>query len=240
MQSEPENMEDGGSSYTTAFKSSHLFFVVVGCMVFIIALQGLLFVSMAMYSILIYRFINWMPSHMIIGGIVTYSLYVVGLVLVFLLLNRLNTSQWKIFDTAFRIASSLYLILYPITPVLWYDNRYSIEEPASGFLYGFSNPIFLVFIGVGVIILLVSTQKNRMMNSTLKISSDVTYLVTFFCLAIVTVIASFIGAYFLSNLGYLEVRATPFTLIPNIVGFSLFISTMINYVHGKRLQSTSK
>jgi hypothetical protein len=45
--------------------------------------------------------------------------------------------------------------------------------------------------------------------------------------------------YLSSDLGFLEVRATPFTLIPNIVGFSLFISTMISFTNGRRLQSTS-
>ncbi|MHA1615399.1 MAG: hypothetical protein ACTSYJ_11180 [Candidatus Thorarchaeota archaeon] len=229
---QPDVKITNGRSYSesTKINNTHLLLALVGCLVLIIGLQGILYVSMMIYSILFYRLVSWNPNHMIIGGIVTYSLFIAGVASLFLLINKLFISQKKLFDTAFQIASSLYLLLYPITPILWYDNRYSIDTPASGFLYGVANPIFPIVVGVGVIILLSSIKETRLRKLSSNISPDVISLVIFTSLALITLAISFIGMVLTYDIGFLEVRATPFTLIPNIIGLSLLVSTIIRYI----------
>lgn len=229
MQPDVETMNERSCPESEMINKTHLFLMTVGCAGLIIGLQGLFYISMAIYSTLFYHLINWHPNHMIIGGVVTYSLFIVGTTLLLLLLIRLVISERKEFDTAFRFASSFYLILYPITPILWYDNKYSIDEPTSGYLYGLEVPIFPIIVGIGVILLFSTIQEERLKRLFSNVSPATVSLVIFSCLALVIIVTSFIGIYFSSNLGYLEVRATPFTLIPNIVGLSFLISTLIFY-----------
>jgi hypothetical protein len=235
-----ETMKEENCHEFATTKAVHLFLIAIGCMGLIIGFQGLLYISMAIYSTLFYQLVSWHPNHTIVGGIVTYSLFIVEVVLLLLLLTNLIISERKRFNTAFRFASGFYLILYPIMPVLWYDNRYSIDGPTSGYLYGFEMPIFPVIAGVGVVLLLLSIQEERLKRLFSKVSPDAVSLVIFSCLALLIITASFFGMYFSSNLGYLDVRATIFTLIPNIVGLSLLISTVIFFKYGMRKGSVQE
>jgi hypothetical protein len=235
-----EIMQEENCHESATIKAVHMFLIAIGCMGLIIGFQGLVYISMAIYSTLFYKLVSWHPNHTIIGGIVTYSLFIVEVVLLLMLLTNLVISERKQFNTAFRFASSFYLILYPIMPVLWYDNRYSIDGPTSGYLYGFEMPIFPVFVGIGVVLLLSIIQEERLIKLFSKVSPDTVSLVIFSCLALLIITASFFGLYFSSNLGYLNVRATIFTLIPNIVGLSLLISTVIFYKYTMRKGSVQK
>ena len=76
---------------------------------------------------------------------------------------------------------------------------------------GFEVPIYPLALGIGIIILLLSGKENYLKQISSKISFDATSMILFCCLALSTVVVSFLGLFLASEMGHLEIRATPFT-----------------------------
>ncbi len=200
--------------------------LVAGGLVLIFSLQGGLFVSMFLYSALLYPIVGWYPQHEIVGGIVTYSIFVILIAIMLIVIDRYAGIKNSQMQRALGAGAGLYLLAFPITPILWFNDRYVIPGPAIQYIFGIEVSLwpFPVLLGL-LVLLLLWREPTLSMNPRKATRIQLLFLV----LAIIIVAIDFVLAYFRFELNHLEMWVTPFTLLLQVSGLSLSIAAILRF-----------
>ena len=215
--------------------STDTIFLILGGLILIFTLQSLLFLSMILYSIFLYPIIGWFPQHEFIGSTVTYTMFIILVVLVLkIMFQFFEISTLKILQTI-GISAGLYLVAYPIIPILWYNDRYTIPGPAVQNVFGYELPIWPLFPLLGFLVLLTLWQGTVNNPQSLK---SVKIGILLFLLGVLIIVADFVASYFRYEVSHLEMWVTPFTLLPQISGIVLSIVSLFHYRYLSKTIST--
>ena len=205
---------------------------VLGGVVILFALQGLLVISVFIYGFLVYPLVSEYPSNDVIGGVATYSIFVLLMALVLIVLHRVAGISETRTHAAFTSAAGLVLLAFPAMPLLWSD-RLAVLEPSPGYVYGFEVVLWPAVVLSGLALLLLPVFEKR--HPAIQPPKRVGMALYSFLAGLIIVLsfwASLLDYQIAARLA-LEVRATPFFLLPNVAGVVVLVDTL--YVHRSML-----
>ncbi len=194
--------------------------------IFVLVLQGVFYLSYLVYSLSVYRLFAFHPAQWVAGVFFPYLFFACFLtVFVFALLRVVRVPVVRL-HRALIAASAVSFSAFPITPLLWYDDTYTVGRPSSGFVYGleFQHCWLLVLVGAAMLIMLYLDRDLRGNSRREQLIAVLSFLLGLVGAVIFLTIIS--TAYFE---GHLDIRATPFYLLTHLAGIALAAVSPIRY-----------
>ena len=195
--------------------------------VFAFALEGLLLICVLIYSLFFYRFVAWIQWHELIGMFVTYTIFTVILLIMLHFIHKtIHFSNHSVLR-GFSGAMALYSIVFPITPLSWYNDRYTTIGPSTGFSYGVEYQLWplLSLVGFAALSVLVmdfrSSDDSKSYTSMLLFSGILAVLVTTVSMLVLSVPP---------DTGHIDNWATPFYILPHVTGLVLLLESVRQYI----------
>ncbi len=201
--------------------------VLVFAFFFTFALEGVLFISVLIYSLVFYKFVTWIQWNEYIGLAITYTIFIMGLIVLLYISHRLLQFSKRNFLRGFAGALAIYSILFPITPISWYIVSLSSQGPSTGFSYGFEYQLWSLLTLVGLSALAVIRldfhgDNNFQQYKTMLLFSG--------ALAILASVVSMLVLAVPPDSGHGDNYATLFFILPHVTGLALLLETMSQFI----------
>ena len=194
---------------------------------FAFALEGFLFISVLIYSLFFYRFVSWIQWNEYIGLVITYTIFVIGLIVMLHIIRRHIQFSKRNFLRGYAGALAFYSTLFPITPISWYIVRLSSQGLSTGFSYGFEYQLWPLLTLVGLSTLTVlgldfhSNENSQQYKIMLLFSGALSILASVVSMLVLAVPP---------DVGHGDNWATPFFILPHVTGLALLLETMNQFI----------
>lgn len=201
--------------------------VFVYAIVFAFVLEGLFFFCFLIYSLVFYGFVAWIQWNEYIGLVITYTIFVMGLIVMLHIIHRLLKFSKRNFLRGFSGASALYSITFPFTPITWYIVRLSSQGLSQGIVYGFEYQLWplLALVGYSSLAVLImdlhSSDDLQQYKTMLLFSAVLAVLITLVSMLILAVPP---------DIGPVDTWATPFFILPHVTGLALLIESVSQFI----------
>ena len=201
--------------------------VFIYVLLFAFVLEGLLFVCILIYSMVFYRFISWVQWNEYLGLVITYTIFIVVLILMLHFLHKFFQFSKRSYLRGFTGALVFYSIIFPFTPITWYMT----PGPSTGFSYGVEYQLWplLIFVGLATLTVLImdflSTDDSQSYKTMLLFSGILAALTTLVSMLILSVPP---------DTGQIDNWATPFFLLPHVTGLALLLESVSQYIENRK------
>ena len=203
--------------------------VFVCAIVFAFVLEGLFFFCFLIYSLVFYRFVAGIPWNEYIGLVITYTIFIVGLIVMLYILHKLLKFSKRNFLKGFAGALAFYSISFPLTPISWYIIRLSSQGLSQGVSYGFEYQLWplLTLVGLSTLAVLIvdfhsNSNDDSQQYKVMLLFSGV--------LAALTTIVSMLVLSMPPDTGLGDSWATPFFILPHVTGLALLIESISQFI----------
>jgi hypothetical protein len=126
---------------------------------------------------------------------------------------------------------ALFFIVFPLTPITWYGDRYPLIAPSAAFGYGIEYQLWPLLCLIGFAALSVLIMDLRSSDGT---ESFKTMLLFSGILAALATIVSMLVLSVPPDTGHLDSWATPFYLLPHVTGLALLLEAISQYIATRR------
>ena len=201
--------------------------IFVYAIVFTFVLEGLFFFCFLIYSLVFYRFVAWIQWKGYIGLVITYTIFIVGLIVMLHILHRLLKFSKRSFLRGFAGATAFYSITFSFTPITWYIVRLSSSGSFTGFSYGFEYQLWplLTLVGLSTLAVLIMD-----FHSNDDLQQYKTMLLFSGALAVLTTLVSLLVLAVPPDTGHGDNWATPFFILPHFAGLALLIESVSQFI----------
>ena len=203
--------------------------IFVYAIVFTFVLEGLFFFCFLIYSLVFYRFVAWIQWKGYIGLVITYTIFIVGLIVMLHILHRLLKFSKRSFLRGFTGALAFYSILFPLTPISWYIVRLSSQGLSQGVNYGFQYQLWplLTLVGLSALAVLIMDFHSNSNNDSQQYKSMLLFSGV---LAVLTSLVSMLALAVPPDTGPVDTWATPFFILPHVAGLALLLESVSQFI----------
>ncbi|MHA1137969.1 MAG: hypothetical protein ACTSSE_15930 [Candidatus Thorarchaeota archaeon] len=201
--------------------------VFIYAIVIAFVLEGLLFICILIYSIFLYRFVVWMQWHEYIGMVITYTMFIVTLVVMLHILHKFLHFSKRSLLRGFSGTMALFSIVFPITPISWYIDNQTSPEQLIGFSYGVEYQLWPLLCLVGFTALVILITDLLSIDGT---KSYKTMLIFSGFLGVLTTLVTLLVLSVPIDTGFIDNWATPFFILPHVAGLVVLLESVSQYI----------
>lgn len=202
--------------------------------VFVLAfvLEGLLFACILIYSMVFYRFVSWIQWNEYIGLAISYTIFVIILIIILHFHHKFFHFSKLNFLRGFAGVLAFYSIIFPLTPISWYVT----PSPSTGFSYGIEYQLWplLTLVGLATLVVLIM--------DFLRVDDSQSYKIMLLFSGILAAITTLVSMLVLSvppDTNQIDNWATPFFILPHVIGLALLLESLNQYIETRKKSITT-